>query len=458
MRINHNIPALRALFQNQKTNSSLEKALEKLSSGKRINRAADDAAGMAISNKLDAQIRGLKQANRNANDGISLIQTAEGALNEVESMVQRMRELSVQASNGTLAPEDRDAVQKEMSQLLEEIDRVSNDIEFNEMTLLNGDLDRITIFEPKNGTKMISVSEDVEAKIYSVELQKPEAATSKGTSITPLPLAADAEIEINGATVQFKAGDTAAQIIDKINKESGSTDVTASLVGTNEIELVRNSVGEKPIVLGGTGLTALGLSPVATSTDGKDPITSASLTAAFPTGTTVELVEGNMLEIKGDDNFRMLINTDKIPTTGTQNLAINVTDVGPLRIHIGANENQSMEVRIPNMSAKALGIDKINVNSSKSSNEALGVLDDAINNISLVRAQLGAYQNRLEYTGNNLNTATENMTSSLSRILDVDMAEEMAHYTQLNIISQSGMSMIAQANQRPEQVLQLLRG
>lgn len=339
----------------------LEKALEKLSSGKRINRAADDAAGMAISNKLDAQIRGLEQANRNANDGISLIQTAEGALNEVQSMVQRMRELAVQASNGTLAPEDRDAIQKEINQLTEEVLRVSNEVEFNEMTLLNGDLDRVNFSNDDTKAKLFSITDDVPSGTYELQLEVPP--------------------------------------------------------------------------------------------------TVPTLVSGFPAGSTATIEAGNMVRVKGPDGFNMLVEAPGMPSAAPPvDVKIDILDVGPLSIHIGANEGQNMEVRIPNMSPKALGIEDLDMSSSTTSNEALGKIDDAINTISLVRAQLGAYQNRLEYTENNLTTATENMTASLSRIVDVDMAVEMANYTQLNVISQSGVSMIAQANQRPEQVLQLLRG
>lgn len=273
MRINHNIPALRSLHQLNKSNSLLDKSLERLSSGLRINNAADDAAGLAITQKMDTQVKGLEQANRNAMDGISLIQTAEGALSEVQSMLQRMRELAVQASNGTYNDEDRANIQLEVSQLNTEIDRISEDTEFNEKKLLNGDLELM-----------------------------------------------------------------------------------------------------------------------------------------------------------------------------------------PLDLQIGANEGQNMDVEIPDTSTIGLGINTIDLSTSDNAESAISVINDAIIQISTTRSKLGAYQNRLEHTVANLGTAAENMTGAMSRIQDADMAYEMAQYTQRNILTQAGTSMLAQANQRPQSILQLLQG
>lgn len=469
MRINHNIPALQSLFQYNKTNSALEKSLEKLSSGKRINRAADDAAGLAISNKLDAQIRGLEQANRNSNDGISLIQTAEGALNEVEAMLQRMRELAVQASNGTLAPEDREAVQKEIGQLVEEVERVSNDIEFNEMKLLNGDLDRVTFVDNKDIADSITFTQGVKSGSYSFEITGATQEIAQGGNISSLftvgvvDAGAAGTLNINGVDINIVAGETPADVLNKLN-QAGSTanfTVTASnipLDNNESITLTNNEYGNLPFTITGDANTinALGLgSP--TITPGSDVVVS-NLSTDFPAGVT-STYKDNLVEFEGPDGFNLIVehNDKPLPIIPTK-VTIDILETGPLDIQIGANEGQSMEVRIPDMSSKALGIDVLNVETTSSANEALGAVDEAINTVSLVRAQLGAYQNRLEYTINNLSTATENMTASLSRIVDVDMAVEMANYTQLNVISQSGVSMIAQANQMPEQVLQLLRG
>ena len=215
MRINHNIPALRALHQLDKSNGTLDKTLERLSSGLRINHAADDAAGLAISQKMDTQVRGLEQASRNAMDGISLIQTAEGALNEVHAMLQRIRELSVQVSNGTYDATDRKAVQDEVSQLLNEIERISNDIEFNEMKLLNGDLDRRAFSTDETKANIVSMSDTVEAGVYELEVtvaatQSTYVGTAVGTNAfnAEKKITVGGTININGEQVEINVGDT----------------------------------------------------------------------------------------------------------------------------------------------------------------------------------------------------------------------------------------------------------
>ncbi|HHX62712.1 MAG TPA: flagellin [Epulopiscium sp.] len=279
MRINHNIPALRTLHQMNKTNANMDKTMQRLSSGLRINSASDDAAGLAISQKMETQVRGLQQANRNSMDGISLIQTAEGALNEVHSMLQRMRELAVQASNGTLEDKDRGTIQDEIDQLIEEIDRTAENTEYNKQTLLNGDL-----------------------------------------------------------------------------------------------------------VASGTPLT------------------------------------------------------------------------GGLDLQIGANEKQMMKIGIEDMRASALGVSGLDLAATQSGAAlAITTIDKAIAMVSSTRSKLGAYQNRLEHVVANLDVAAENMTESMSRIRDADMAKEMSEYTKQNILAQAGNSMLAQANQRPQQILQLLQ-
>ncbi|MCJ8007590.1 flagellin [Lederbergia wuyishanensis] len=271
MRINHNIQALNAYRNLSQTMGSTSKSLEKLSSGLRINRAADDAAGLAISEKMRSQIRGLGMAERNALDAVSLIQTAEGALNETHAILQRMRELSVQASNGTLEDKDRQSVQLEIDELIKEVDRIAQKTQFNEKKLLDG---------------------------------------------------------TNAAGFVFQ---------------------------------------------------------------------------------------------------------------------------------IGANNGDSLTVALGNMSASSLGISSVNVSTSTGASTAIGTLDTAIGKVSEQRAKLGAYQNRLEHTVTNLQTANENLTAAESRIRDLDMALEMTNFTRNNILNQAGQAMLAQANQLPQGILQLLQ-
>lgn len=468
MRINHNIPALRALHQLDKSNGRLDKTLEKLSSGLRINHAADDAAGLAISQKMDTQVRGLGQANRNAMDGISLIQTAEGALNEVHSMLQRIRELAVQVSNGTYDASDRKAVQDEVSQLLNEVERISNDIEFNEMKLLNGDLDRRAFSTNEAIADIISMSDTVDAGTYAITGVVPATQSLfVGAAIPALPapgtfnggvITQGGTININGEQVVIDVGDTSDEVFAKIRDLCSTVDVNVTaapmpLVNGSVLTLTNNQYGSKSIAITGTTLLldALGFSAPTTNTTGIDA--SATVGAGFPAGTTVS-GSGKDLIFRSNNAFELKLATGSTPG----NVTMNILATGPLDLQIGANEGQFMEIRIQNLSPSALGITKMNLSTADGAQEAIGIVDDAIEKISSVRSKLGAYQNRLEHTVANLEAASENMTASLSRILDADMAYEMAQFTQQNIIQQAGTSMLAQANQRPQSLLQLLQG
>lgn len=476
MRINHNIPALRALHQLDKSNGRLDKTLERLSSGLRINHAADDAAGLAITQKMDTQVRGLGQASRNAMDGISLIQTAEGALNEVHSMLQRIRELSVQVSNGTYDASDRKAVQDEVSQLLNEVQRISSDIEFNEMKLLNGDLDRRAFSTNENIADIISMSDTVEAGVYELEVTK--AATQSvfegkeiaaGIFDTDGKITQGGTININGEQVKINVGDTNEEVFAKLRDLCGTVDISLTvadidyfpLVEDSELVFTNNQYGTKPIEITGTTLllTALGLDDSSTSHEAgvdataKVVILTPPAKNAFPDGTTVS-GSGKDIIFRSNNNFELRLSS--ATTIGT--VKMNILETGPLDLQIGANEGQFMNIRIQNLSPSALGITKMNLSTAAGAQEAIGIVDDAIEKISSVRSKLGAYQNRLEHTIANLEAASENMTASLSRIQDADMAYEMANFTQQSIIAQAGTSMLAQANQRPQSLLQLLQG
>lgn len=707
MRINHNIPSLRALHQLDKSNGRLDKTLERLSSGLRINHAADDAAGLAITQKMDTQVRGLKQANRNAMDGISLIQTAEGALNEVHSMLQRVRELAVQVSNGTYDAQDRKAVQDEVKQMQNEIERISSSIEFNEMKLLNGDIDRRAFSTDADIADIVSMSDTVEAGVYSFDVSQLASVTRDTGGIVSLfdgngESTVEGTVNVNGEQVEIMAGETSEEVFSKLRDLTSRVDVSISIdpvppfgngksltlemnqygprdlnvtgdlalltalgldnehfqpntdqiyitdvdfsggisaatanvlingttvsiangdvdqdiyeklsaAGIPGIELAYSATGtlnvfsNKPLIIepanptdandialsaeldtlglddgiplapngaadltksvpdayittdggaadeltgtvavfvdgvqvganidwtGGLDLdaaadreTALGnlnsqdagntifaftdespamlvaynkdgyevmIKPVSTVTaadtttvenlgfgtgnvtlekgfgnlgrnvqiDGAsivydDPAT-VNLMDGFPAGTTVTTT-GRDIVFESNDNFEMRLVSGS--TIGM--VTMNLLETGPLDLQIGANEGQFMEIRIQNLSPRALGITDINLSTSEGAQEAIGIVDTAIETISTVRSKLGAYQNRLEHTIANLEAASENMTASLSRILDADMAYEMSQFTQQNIIQQAGTSMLAQANQRPQSLLQLLQG
>jgi flagellin len=528
MRINHNISALKANNQLGKTNKSLDDALEKLSSGYRINSAADDSAGLAISEKMRTQISGLDQASRNASDGISVIQTAEGALSETESMLQRMRELAVQSANGIYTTQDRSAIQSEIDQLNQEITRISDTTEFNTMNLLNGNIDRKS-YTSNNDVKLISVSDTVAVGEYDLTVTQDarQAVIVGNATVIDDPLTTDTElssdrkiaateagsININGESIKVDEGDTVDEVFEKIRDacdavninvfsasapDNTGTDHTMAgytsdpLAEGSSLIFVSKEYGtnqkidiycDNSALCGILGLTIDGVS--ATGVDAQALVTVKDLTdptntSLFNSTATVS-TNGNKITVSDSNDFTMTVNvepgavgttftdtviegtpptvTDSDITAATDNLeiAVSVLDAGPMDLQIGANEGQTMAVRIPNVTPQTLGIDKINIATADGAQDAIGLLDTAINTISSIRSKLGAYQNRLEHSISNLDTTSENMTESLSRISDVDMAEEMAEYTQKNVLAQAGTSMLAQANQRPQMILSLLQ-
>ncbi|MDF2538838.1 MAG: hypothetical protein K0S76_1859 [Herbinix sp.] len=515
MRINHNISALKANNQLSRTNNLLDSSLEKLSSGFRINSAADDSAGLAISEKMRTQISGLDQATRNASDGISVIQTAEGALVEVESMLQRMRELAVQSANGTYTTEDRVAIQAEIDQLNEEITRISETTEFNTMTLLDGNIDRKS-YSSNNKVGLVSLSDTVAVGSYSLTVNqdaRQAVVVGLGTSFATTPQQRKIDgtetgtVNVNGEEVTVNKNDTVDEVFQKIRDACDNVDVNVfavaaagapsttanldlggytskQLANGDKLVFVSRDYGSKekidiycdnPKLCTILGLTINGAN--ATGIDAKATLAINTPTSKFNNTATVS-VSGNQVSVTDRNDFKMVFEISPgtvqtafddltvgqtmadltAPGGGTpQPVTMTVLDAGPMDLQIGANEGQTMAVRIPKVTPQTLGVDKINIGTAAGAQEAIGLLDTAINTVSAIRSKLGAYQNRLEHSISNLDVTSENMTESLSRIEDVDMAEEMAEYTQKNVLAQAGTSMLAQANQRPQTILSLLQ-
>lgn len=472
MRINHNISALKACNILGKTGNALDRSLERLSSGYRINRAADDAAGLAISEKMKTQIAGLEQASRNAADGISVIQTAEGALDEVEAMLQRMRELSVQAANGVNTDEDRAAIQDEIDQLNEEINRVSTTTEFNTKKLLNGTVDRRS-YSDNEKIQLISLSDSVSITEYKLSVTTaPQPAQVKtqipGTTSKTAALGYEGKISINEKEIKIETADTLNDIYEKL-REAGATvdvNVTPTAADANG-ELVTSTIADA------TGLLfesvdkgedasieiyctnealakALGITS-GMSGAGVDAEVELDYTSGFERTATVS-IDGDYVTVTDIDDFKMKFKVD-----GTAKATVTVLKAGPMDLQIGANEGQTMEVRIPKVDTDTLGTAVVNVNTQESAQKAITIFENAINEVSSIRAKLGAYQNRLEHSINSLNISAENLTEALSRVEDVDMAKEMVTYTQQQVLSQSGNAMLAQANERPQSILSLLQ-
>ena len=407
MRINHNISALNTNNQLQKNNSATSSSLAKLSSGLRINSAADDAAGLAISEKMRAQISGLDQAESNANDGISMIQTAEGALSETHSILQRMRELAVQAASDTNTDDDRTEIQQEIDQLTEEITRISTDTEFNTQKLLDGSMQVVT----SGGTDATDVlyasaSSSVANGTYTVAISETKA-TSNTTGGTWTTTATSSTMK--AGTYTLTATDADSYTVTDANGNDVST----------------------PFVEGA--------------------VTLAGATAGNTTTLTVSLSGA----VTAEPGIKNIVLSADATTASVATLTIAQSKSATFQI--GANSGQNTTLSISAMSANALGVDDIKLTSQSLADTAISTIDKAITAVSSQRAALGAAQNRLEHTINNLSTSSENLSAAESQIRDVDMAEEMTEYTKNNILSQAAQAMLAQANQQPQNVLQLLQ-
>lgn len=423
MRINHNISALNTYNKLGINQGNASKNMEKLSSGLRINRAGDDAAGLAISEKMRSQIRGLDMATKNANDSISLIQTAEGALNETHSILQRMRELAVQATNDTNTDADRAELQAEISQLIAEVDRIGNATEFNTKKLLDGTAKGVV--NAKDGTAQINNNSNL--TIQQSELLKFQ----------------------NGATGAVKNGSyTLIKVSERI---SGGTTFNAFKVYDNDGNVLAEMSGSgTQTISGGNGAIQMNGNTF-TFLSGSNVFASGTAGNSFRSGTITisgigATATGGGLKVGESITF----------VFGARQVGEADVDAAILT-QIGANAGQTSFISMNDMRSKALDIDKVDVTDKWKASAAIERVNAALTKVSSQRSSLGAVQNRLEHTINNLTTASENLSSAESRIRDVDMAKEMMELTKNNILSQASQAMLAQANQVPQGVLQLLQ-
>ncbi len=376
MKINYNAAAMRANNALNVSDNKVSKSLQRLSSGLKITEAKDSPSGYAIGRRMNAQIEGLAVATQSANDGISVIETADGALTEVHEMLQRMNELAVKGATGTLTTIDRQTLNSEMVQLQDEITRVARDTEFNGQTLLDGSFDLKGYTDDVN-VKVDYYADEVLAKEYTID----------------------------ALTVVYN--------------QDGSIDMDATTFTAGE---------------------------------------------GFPDDAEITEVGNDKITITGKQGFKITlsINPEDSPKDAQgnisyTNLKVDITGIGAMDTQIGANEGQQLGIRIPTISLSRMGIDRSELTTQESCREAITAVKGAILYVSDARSNLGAYQNRLEHTVNTLDVSSENMTSAYSRIMDVDMAEEMTDYTTQQVVAQAATSMLAQANERPSQVLQLLQ-
>ncbi len=468
MVVQHNMQAMNANRMLNVTTSQQSKATEKLSSGYKINRAADDAAGLSISEKMRKQIKGLDQASTNAQDGISAVQTAEGALTEVHSMLQRMNELATQAANGTNSESDRSSIQDEIDQLTTEIDRVAETTKFNETYLLkgNGKTSDVKINAKDAGIEGTLTGVGTGTATFKMAaLKNGETITigSKGYTIgTTINKVKDA---IGAATV--KTGDTVTinGTEYKVAADAKSEDRTENLLSKNSLKELVND-GAKVIV--GTQ-TYVAMTETKADGVGDNDASVISANKAY------ELIKNELIKagsIGTDAGYEAHIDSTDHVNKGAYSSTVTqisftikegkreVTQGLQLGLHVGADadENNKISFTIDTMDSAGLGVKGLNVvdKTGAKATYAIDSIADAISKVSAQRSSLGAVQNRLEHTINNLDNVVENTTSAESQIRDTDMAETMVEYSKNNILAQAGQSMLAQANQSNQGVLSLL--
>lgn len=481
MKINRNMSAVVANRQLLRTENKLSLSMGRLSSGYKINKAGDNPAGMAISSKMKAQIDGLDQAEANSDDGQSVLRIADGALNEVSNMLQRIRELSVQAANGTNSYSDRQSIQDEIDQLTQEVDRISTDTEYNKKTLLDGSANTRVYVSGTHQDKTkfarsatrIDFSEEVLPGDYTVEVKTPAKQAEYQLDLSGLINDPDFEggtISVNGVGIEYKKGMSADDVYNqmisvadeigcKFEKDpntAGGYKITADNRGSKETL----TIGMSEEMAKKTGLShAQG---VVQNTDdksyklvtgGKDA--EIELKDGFGS-TVISNVEGNRVKITDKGGFSMdfLLSGD---VKDKDVLTFQVTDVGAMTIQIGANQYQNMDVNIPEVSSESLYLDTVNVAVNGGADKAISTMDAAIAKLSAIRSGIGACTNRLEYASSSLAETQEDMTTAYSGLMDTDMASEMTEYTQQNILEQAAVSVLSQANDIPQQVLSLLQ-
>ena len=486
MVVQHNMQAMNANRMLNVTTGQQAKSTEKLSSGYRINRAADDAAGLTISEKMRKQIRGLDRASTNAEDGVSSVQTAEGALTEVHSMLQRMNELATQAANGTNSKDsDRQAIQDEIDQLTTEIDRVSETTKFNETYLLKGDAGTKTINMKAHDAGLkgtLTDNGDGTATFVMDALNAGDKVSIGGKNYTIGGEDADVTSMLTAAGITGKAGDKVTINGKEYTFFDKASDGKTVLTNTGYYETAPDKAdattasptyANNTAIVGATGTISVGTKSVTKMKDaGADGIDDTD-TTVISKKKAYELASKELLKANqiGDTEGNAKVGVGAVDTAvdltngnGTfkiQTGSAKVANTLSFSLHVGSDADMTnkIQVDIDSMDSASLGIKGINVkdDSGNAATYAIDAISDAISKVSSQRSSLGAVQNRLEHTINNLDNVVENTTTAESRIRDTDMASEMVNYSKNNILAQAGQSMLAQANQSNQGVLSLLQ-
>lgn len=456
MKINYNATAMVTNNSLTRNDINLSESTKKLSSGLKINNAKDNPSGLAMAKRMNLQLKGLEFSKDNSNEGVSIVRTADGALSEITEMLQRTNELAIKGANGTMSDKDREALEAEVKQLKDEIQRIATETQFNGQKILDGTFD-LKGYSDKSNIDVLSYSDEVLAGTYAIE-QTTDAVSGQKVGIY-------VELDENGNIADYHSGQ---QVIlhkkgDPVLDEDGNqaTDdagnlltypndvwgwnmevtVNQTLKGSDQTEQIKMTIAnvkDDVITLKGANGYELQLKY------SKDGITNTKDVPKLDT-------DGQVVK---DEKGNTIMETRYLPD---ETVEMNLTGSGSMRMQVGANEGQVMEIRIPSVKLENLQIDKLSLSTKQDCLEAIDSVSGALQYVSSVRSRLGAYENRLEHKISSIETTYENMTSAYSSIMDVDMAEEMTNYTTQQVLSQSSMAMLAQANERPSQVLQLLQ-
>lgn len=500
MKINYNLSAITANNALSKAEGKLQSSLAKLSSGYKINDAKDDPTGMAISRKMQQQLDALDKNDQSALNAVSLLETAESGISEIQAMLQRMRELNVQAANGTNTTSDKTAIQTEVDQLVEEIDRISSDTEYNGISLLNGYLQEKGFTSQPDSVSVDEFSSEVPTGDYTVSLT---ALATQGVAMTGdlsalasytstgIPDTLAGNVTLNGFTVSIEEGDTLDDIYEKLKQAGDYTNVNVLATTTSSTPSLTtdtlDSAGYTPVSISSSPSTtsllfvsqdygsdasvnvscnntalaaALGISSSSAynSTTGAmtDAGTDTQLTlgANFKPSATYSS-DGDQVTISDLNGFEIDLTVSPLSDTTTP-VDLEITNMGDLSVQVGGKDGQNINVSIADSSAKSLGVDNLSMVGSEEITKSLDAIDGALDKVSDMLSNIGAYENRFDSTMTTIDETTENVTQSYSRIMDTDMASEMTEYTQQNVINQAATSMLAQANDLPQTVLQLL--
>ena len=468
MKINSNITAYLTNDAYTTNEKRLTNATTRLSSGFKLNKAGDDPANFAISNKMRSQIDSLDKVTTNATTGTSVLETAESAMSEIQDMISRMSELATKAANGTMSSSDRSAIQQEVNELESEITRISNSTEFNGQNLLDGNFEYKGYCNTYDSVKVNSYSDETSAGVYSMVLSYTQSYDMDAYSLSG---SVESVYKTLYPSVSEVTADTTATpakySVTVSSTDSNGNDISNTYTFT-EAEL--NAAGGKYTAADGVVLEPEKVYSYKVADDPNQAaetvkgVRSATelfgdlTTAAAQYTTTTKTVGGtDYVTVTSRNGSEVTLEVNDRDEINGNAMEIDITGEGAMRLQVGIDQGEVMELSIPEMSLNKLNIDDLSVSNEKNATRAIDKLDDALAYVNSARSKIGAYENRLDNTVDYVDSTSENMSTSYSRLRDTDMAEEMTEYTNLQVLTQAGTSMLAQANQFPQQALQLLQ-